>query len=50
MNPHKFVCTSCCKTKDDKEIEWWENKPTCQKCFKAKLAYAILHLHPVKYK
>ena len=29
----KFGCTTCWKIKDDKEITYWEDKPTCQHCY-----------------
>jgi NAD-dependent SIR2 family protein deacetylase len=35
----KFGCTTCWKTKDDKEIKWWEDKPVCERCYRKYLLY-----------
>jgi len=29
----RFVCLTCWKTKDDKEIKWWNDKQCCERCF-----------------
>ena len=29
----KFVCLTCWNKKDDSEINWWEDKPCCSRCY-----------------
>lgn len=36
----KFGCTTCWKIKDDKEIKWWEDKPTCEHCYNKYIKYS----------
>ena len=31
-NMTRFICLTCCKTKDDTEIHWWKDIQCCERC------------------